>query len=106
MKNLISAWFLKDPKIGTHPLNQASDDLNQVSARMISFIAFFHVPLEGRHVEHVYVERDPRPPSPPPPAAHGRLVNVPTICKADSGDYFSHVPSNFILKERFHSGKI
>lgn len=52
-------WFLKDTKIGPRPLNQASDDLNQVSARMISSIAFFHVPLEGRHVEHVYVERDP-----------------------------------------------
>lgn len=54
-------WFLKDTKIGPRPLNQASDDLNQVSARMISSIAFFHVPLEGRHVEHVYVERDPPP---------------------------------------------
>lgn len=66
MKTLISTWFLKDPKTGTRPLDQASDDLNQVSARMISFTAFFHVPLEGGHVEYVHVERDPHPPLPPP----------------------------------------
>lgn len=75
IKTLISAWLLKDLKIGTRPLDQASHDLNQVSARMISFIAFSMCLLrEG--MWNTYIERDPQPPRPPPSPTHGRLVNV------------------------------
>lgn len=70
MKNWISAWFLKDLKTGTRPLNQASNDLNQVSARMISFIAFSMSLLrEGMWNMYVlYMERAP---------AHHRLPLLP-----------------------------
>lgn len=76
MKTLISAWFLKDLKIGTSPLDQASNDLNQVRARMTSFIAFSMCLLrEGMWNMYIQRERPPTTTASPSPT-HGRLVNV------------------------------